>query len=103
MPERRCATEGCTGTLPDGKGKHCPRCGGTTFLNPRKRPSWIRLVALTLALAIAIGIFTARSIHQPMSTGTSASRAELTQSYEVASRMTSANARDDAYADIVHR
>ena len=101
MSERRCATAGCPGTLPAGIGTHCPRCGGTEFLG-RKRNARKRAVVLILvAFAVVVSLITARqSRRAPRS---SAHSQALIEAHDVAGNMTSATARDDAFADIVKR
>jgi hypothetical protein len=101
MSDRRCATEGCLGTLPAGVGTHCPRCGGTVFLTEPKRRRWILPLVALLALAVVLLIFSARQQMQP--TASPAGRPALVQAHELAARMTAANARDEAYADIMQR
>jgi hypothetical protein len=95
---RRCATRGCTGSLPAGKGKHCPRCGGTNFQRPGlgRRRAWLLLMAGLGIAAIAIVIAKRTAVPIPPE------RRALIEAHDLASRMTMANARDDAYEQIVH-
>jgi hypothetical protein len=100
MSVRRCATEGCLGTLPRGIGKHCPRCGGTAFIRPRPRGRRVLLITLVVLAGIA-GTRFFRSVR--LRSTVSNERRALIQAHDLAARMTGINAQDDAYAQILHR
>lgn len=101
MSVRHCAREGCGGTLPAGKGTYCPRCGGTVFLRGQRRGRWV-LWGLSLLLIGAIAI-TALKHSSRRSAALTPQRQALMEARDLASRMTVPIARDDAYADIIHR
>jgi len=98
---RRCATVGCLGTLPARTGKHCPRCGGTVFL-PRRRRGWRVLLVPLAVLGIIFGAKLLRTNTGLPSTATP-DRQALVEAHDVAAQMTAFNARDTAYAEILHR
>ena len=98
MAQRRCTTPGCTGTLPPGTGKHCPRCGGTKFL--RRRGRGVVIVMLVIA---GLGIAGRQWREHSLPATATPDRHDLAQMYEVASKMTVVTARDDAYAGIARR
>jgi len=97
---RRCATPRCTGALPAGKGKHCPRCGGTAFLPP-SRPSRGLLLAALVVVAVTGSLFALRavSVRRPIPV----ERRPLMEGRDVAARMTLASDHDEAYAKLIHR
>jgi hypothetical protein len=104
---RHCATKGCPGTLPAGKGVHCPRCGGTQFLpaaalRPPRRGRRVLLIVPAILVLVAAPIIIFKSRHGLPSTGT-LERPALEQAHDVAERMTMLDARDTAYAQILHR
>jgi hypothetical protein len=100
MSVRRCATAGCLGTLPWGVGKHCPRCGGTVFIHRRRRGRR----ALLIVLVVLVGIVPTRLFRTVRLRSTvSKERRALVEAHDVAARMTGINARDDAFAQILHR
>ena len=102
MAERHCATAGCTGTLPQGKGQHCPRCGGTKFTGDGpKRRTGLGVVFLAILVAAGAALFFGR--HTAFPPKSSPERRELEQAYELASKMTQPTSRDEAYSDVVHR
>lgn len=120
MSIRRCANPTCTGVLPDDKGKHCPRCGGTEFKESTgSSGSAFRLLGyllrrrllIVLALLIVAGvvlIYLIRTEPQllpaPLVEGpVTPERRQLMDLYEIASKMGMLDARDKAYADIVRR
>lgn len=107
MSVRHCGTKGCPGTLPEGKGVHCPRCGGTQFLpaaalRPPRRGRWALLIVPALMVVVAAPIIIFKSKHRVASTATP-ERPALVQAHDVAERMTMLDARDTAYAQILHR
>jgi hypothetical protein len=97
MSLRHCATKGCLGTLPIGRGKHCPRCGGTEFL-PRRRRG--RRVLLILIIALGVGTVFRYERKAPVS---AVDRRRLEEMRDVAANMTETSVRDDAYAKILHQ
>jgi hypothetical protein len=106
MSLRHCATEGCPGTLPPRKGKHCPRCGGTEFLKPRRARRWVLVISASLvvlaALAITIGLVSSRD-SATAKFPTTPQRQALMDARDLAAKMTVPIARDEAFAEVIHR
>ncbi len=100
MSTRYCATDRCSGMLRAGIGSHCPRCGGTAFLPPRRRARWAVLILLAVLAAGAAFILTSSRKTARVATP---ERRTLVEAHDVAVQMTIPSARDDAYAVIVHR
>jgi len=100
MRVRRCATEGCRGTLPIGIGKHCPRCGGTAFIPQKRRGGRVVLIILaSFAVAAIVRFF--RS-HAGLPSTETSDRSSLVEAHDLAANMTGIDARDEAYAEILH-
>ena len=102
MSDRRCATEGCLGTVPAGIGKHCPRCGGTAFIPTKRSRRWIWASAV-LVLALGGGLLTISGNSRTASTTSHGARSDLIQARALAARMYNPSARDEAYADVIKR
>src|SRR5258706_15870636 len=100
MGVRRCATQGCSGTLPAGTGTHCPRCGGTRFVREGKLGRRVVFITL-LALAIAFVVISFQRHGEMPATGTPSGRRALEERHEAAARMSNNSLRDEAYADLV--
>ncbi len=95
MAIRRCATNGCLGTLPAGAGKHCPRCGGKKFLQPHRHTR--RVVVLLLALiVVTIGVLRLTVWATPVTP----ERKALIEQRKLADKLGSID-RDKAYSHII--
>src|SRR5258706_13612448 len=97
MGVRRCATQGCSGTLPAGTGTHCPRCGGTRLV--RERGVGRRGVVITLlGLASAFVVRSFQKHAEMPATGPPSGRRALEERHEARARMSNNSLSDEAYA-----